>query len=657
MSNAVDLSSMIGTWVGAGIGIIALVGIVGPVLVFLASRTKRNKTLNSMGRQTNGYISPGWHLGPNIYLGQRIRAPDLRQSGTNGRFEGNYSLNAASLQAINTDAHWVHFGALLEGYGMKFAKGGDVLIKDGKTYLPTHPSWVLAVGILGRYSTRRVWQGRPSRRTFTHGVNFFRDSKGPVTRNRELSRPWGTHLPARPEIVRVRVRERSVHDYLELADTATGETSRRKGPSILHGTTGSLSIHSHEEQTTIPHPLVTYRAAPTTAYADEMRCDPNTLPIEELFLPSIGLLKVRDGLYVSLADSQSVEAWRDEYEDNSRHSDDESSEESSISISRDDRRRDTRPTYDSRQVPSHIRRKAHAYRLGSFDILKPLVEMGSTFVDLNVGFDCMGMIPENKRDVMAQLKDVVGSTYVPADHTWVRIMDETYIARVDAQRVALALLKLSWSPQKYLIGGDELGVAMSIFKAASGQLHPMMVRLQDKVSLLDLTAQDKQKLSNAMGPVLRRLERYHDSHDIQTFRKLYELDSILLDQGSPESQVIVDEVVAILSITNKEFRDIVHQSIRNLKESDTALIDLDLRSMTLKVPSAFGVRQHFQVDWDAISDTASGTRPHETVPVKHTAIVLASIRSLVLCMMLLTCSDAGPLLELVGECGDLAYMD
>lgn len=106
-----------------------------------------------------------------------------------------------------------------------------------------------------------------------------------------------------------------------------------------------------------------------------------------------------------------------------------------------------------------------------------------------------------------------------------------------------------------------------------------------------------------------------------------------------------------------EFQDIVHQSICNLKESATIAIDLDLKVDELESPSAFGVRQHFNVDWDAISDTTSSTRPHETVPVKHTATVLANLRSLVLCMMLMTCSDAEPLLELIQGLDERVYMD
>lgn len=60
MSYAVDFSSTIGIWIRAGIRISALVGIVGPALMFLASRTGRHKTLSKMGQQTNDYITQGW---------------------------------------------------------------------------------------------------------------------------------------------------------------------------------------------------------------------------------------------------------------------------------------------------------------------------------------------------------------------------------------------------------------------------------------------------------------------------------------------------------------------------------------------------------------------------------------------------------------------
>lgn len=63
MSETLDLASTIGTWIGAGVGIIALIGIVGPALIWYASTQERQKSLNAVGRNNNDYLSPGYHLG------------------------------------------------------------------------------------------------------------------------------------------------------------------------------------------------------------------------------------------------------------------------------------------------------------------------------------------------------------------------------------------------------------------------------------------------------------------------------------------------------------------------------------------------------------------------------------------------------------------
>jgi hypothetical protein len=59
--------------------------------------------------------------------------------------------------------------------------------------------------------------------------------------------------------------------------------------------------------------------------------------------------------------------------------------------------------------------------------------------------------------------------------------------------------------------------------------------------------------------------------------------------------------MGILMITNFEFQRLVYQSIRHLNEVTSSTIQLDMRVTTLKVPSEFGVMQHFQMDMDQIA--------------------------------------------------------
>jgi hypothetical protein len=46
MAQSTDIASVVGTWVAAGVAIIALLGVVGPLLIWRASRTERNRAID-----------------------------------------------------------------------------------------------------------------------------------------------------------------------------------------------------------------------------------------------------------------------------------------------------------------------------------------------------------------------------------------------------------------------------------------------------------------------------------------------------------------------------------------------------------------------------------------------------------------------------------
>lgn len=139
-----EIAGVVGTWVAAGVAIIALVGIAGPILIWRASRTERHRALAAIGDDNNGYMSKGIRLGPNTYLGQRIRAPILK---TIPRLtDKNLKWSSASLKETRSPSTWVQFGALLNAYGVEFSRGDSLVIKHGKALLPVHPLWVLGIG-------------------------------------------------------------------------------------------------------------------------------------------------------------------------------------------------------------------------------------------------------------------------------------------------------------------------------------------------------------------------------------------------------------------------------------------------------------------------------------------------------------------------------
>ena len=100
MADSLELASTIGTWVGAGVGVLALIGIIGPALIWYASTRDRQKMLNAIGRDNNNYLSTGYHMGPNIWLGRRIRAPMLQNADSLTSFRVSPMLNLDKIKPV-----------------------------------------------------------------------------------------------------------------------------------------------------------------------------------------------------------------------------------------------------------------------------------------------------------------------------------------------------------------------------------------------------------------------------------------------------------------------------------------------------------------------------------------------------------------------------
>jgi hypothetical protein len=83
MSDAVEVGSLAGTWVAAGVAIIALIGVLGPLLVWRAMRTERHQAIDRLsqgGADTAGYVSTGVRVTSTIRLFRHFNAPNLRSA-------------------------------------------------------------------------------------------------------------------------------------------------------------------------------------------------------------------------------------------------------------------------------------------------------------------------------------------------------------------------------------------------------------------------------------------------------------------------------------------------------------------------------------------------------------------------------------------------
>ena len=265
------------------VGLIALIGIVGPALILLGSRTEKHKILNTIGNDTNGYISKGAHLGPNIYFGRRIRAPRLKNAGIIRPFQSGIHWNPTSLRNFDTIATWVHFGSLLSSYGVEYPNGDVLFMADGSAYLPVHRSWILAVGVLGRFST------------------------GPNDAVRGRERATVRLRPFPPGIVRL---SPSIDDDSNPFIMANDENLRR--PQIemfasgvdweLHGITGSMKTYTARSPQSSSAQFQSFKCLifnlRPVLQLQHLQAD--TLSMEDLILLSIAFLKFRENQYISL---------------------------------------------------------------------------------------------------------------------------------------------------------------------------------------------------------------------------------------------------------------------------------------------------------------------------------------------------------------------
>jgi hypothetical protein len=75
-SDPADLAGTIGTWAAVLIALLALVAVLGPILVWAASRTEQNKALHATGDANQSFISSGFYIeGFDMRLMRRVKTP------------------------------------------------------------------------------------------------------------------------------------------------------------------------------------------------------------------------------------------------------------------------------------------------------------------------------------------------------------------------------------------------------------------------------------------------------------------------------------------------------------------------------------------------------------------------------------------------------
>lgn len=170
MADSLDVSSTIGTWLAAGVAIIALVGIVGPWLALRASFSERNRALNTVFDKDQKYITSGIQLGGGVRLFRRVKAPklDLSYDTDDPTLEPIISREKAreivafqmsTYKVVNTG--WQKLCLLIDAHrvvgnqeplsGLDLKRGGSLETVDSRTALVVSRYWIMYLGLTGRY--------------------------------------------------------------------------------------------------------------------------------------------------------------------------------------------------------------------------------------------------------------------------------------------------------------------------------------------------------------------------------------------------------------------------------------------------------------------------------------------------------------------------
>lgn len=640
---ALDIAGVVGTWVAAGLALIALIGIIGPILILRASRTERHRAIVRIGSRNHGYISKGIPVWPGVRLAQRVRAPriDMVRKFKNKEWVEFDSKRIVldNSKGSESPASWVSFGAFLEGYAVKFEVNSDIVIINGSAFLPVSKAFLMTFALVGRFSDE------PDRRRKIKGDGVRMWDR----RNSRKFTQYDYELGAQ--------RAFSRHNHLPIR--------------AIHGLTGSLSFKMLDQDIHEPVARDTVKASWSVVFDEESTLEPLEIPSDPISLEDIGMLCL--GFLPFHGDNYIN--FLDPLEDENEKSEDSDIDETN-QVGKGYTRRVSRRTADidddsfsgNRRQMERARTPARfkaiinpndppitviSYELSDITVVEaeilapfPLQENAKYFALYEMNLD---------GKTQSELRRLSEHTFVPAAAPWVRLeappyaqskaRTEYFIRRVDAQRIALSLLNIPWHPEGYLIPGvaDEHSRAKvtHLLCSISERTRPFLIRLQEGVAALDLSSRDAQTFLKFSEPVVKRAASSPTRRSL--LEALFLFDNVV--EKLQHERIEVQQMVGILMLTNEEFTDLVYQSARHMTAPSKAPIEFDLRAGTLTIPSTFGTIQTFELDMDVLQKQQLQLGAQGNISVKHSDVLKAALRAYLRSLMLASCYDAEPLID------------
>jgi hypothetical protein len=158
MVDSLNLAGVIGTWVAVALALVALIGIVGPFLLLRETRSDRYKAVNAIDAKDTRYLSRGLKLpGSRGRLFMRVKAPLLSDAPGPNSFqveEGNSRKDKKRLTNFSSTTGWIYLGLAIQTYSTGLRFGDSLIIRNQQSWLPVHRFWLLRIGLVGRYGHR-----------------------------------------------------------------------------------------------------------------------------------------------------------------------------------------------------------------------------------------------------------------------------------------------------------------------------------------------------------------------------------------------------------------------------------------------------------------------------------------------------------------------
>lgn len=626
-NDRVSLAGTVGTWVAVFLALVALVAIVGPVTIWAAARTERNKALHDAGDTKQPFIGSGFHfVGFDVRLFRRIRAPIL------DRIPEKPVLVWDKARFIETKsrATWVQFASLLLAYGVTAERGDNLVIYRGKAMLPVHRIWILIVGLTGRYTTResRLPRGKFERRLTIRLQPSTQDS------------PEDDTIESVTWPIRVK----------------------------LNGTTGQIKITEKVSGLGISESSVAmFLPRPLSEFAN---IEAEKLSLQDLLRLAIGCLPLKYHQYIVM-----VELWipEDIERDYGSYDMDSPQRKSHSTISR--RATNFYDVISRRDTPNETARiRSSRSNINLDEVPEPLAlrlekvtsrddeleRLRSTFGTMT--HEVWAFEPQTlDRSLLGDLRMSMDVTFIDPTFEWVRLPkidkeakqpSHVFFWRAHAQKVAHGLYALPWHPQGYLIGGTSSAYCIRLLEAVGSEFLYLMTRVKENIDSLEVLPQVKTRFKDTMAEVDKLVRREQSGASLASHSEFYILDEMLAGAAHPNARI--NEVIGVLMITNQEFVSFVRQSARHFEKSISGSLEVNLGTGHVKVKLPFGGVQEYPVDMkDLYADWQPGD---ENVTVKYTVVMLACLRASMRSYLLNIRFDGFPLMRGILEMDDRVHV-